>query len=110
METSGFRQRLKKSCPVIAADVVGEGIAERMQHSPPVGDVVLRRKEISLIQVAATATVDEIVITVVATCRRRAVVIDGQLPTRINLSHTAVAAALAVPLPHLFVLGMRHGR
>jgi len=110
VEASGFRQRIEGTRAIIAAHVKGQVIPERMEHAPPSRCVCGSREEVPLVQVAATATVDEIVIAVCAANRTRLMVVNGQLPAHVVLGHAAVSTAPGVALAHLFVPGMGHRR
>jgi hypothetical protein len=78
-------------------------------ENPETANQVIRgRREIAFVGVASRTRIDQIVVRVISSRRKRMEVINGELSTCVNLRDTAVAAPEAEPLPDCRMLGMRH--
>jgi hypothetical protein len=108
VETARLGDGLKEASLVMGTDVRLHGIEERVKDAPAICQVVAVREEVALVQVASGAGVYEIRVRVPATGGDRLVVVDGELAPNIHLGDAAVTATVAVSLPDVSQLGVRH--
>jgi hypothetical protein len=78
--------------------VLGGLVEKGVEDTPAVLEVLLRRVEVCLVEIAPRAGINEVVVAVVAACRERVEMFDGELATGVRLGYTAVSTTLAVAL------------
>ena len=102
-----FGRCLEQSGGFVEPQVLGGVIMRRMQNDMARAAVVIGRREIGLVKIAAEAAIDQVLVAVITAVGDWNEMVYGELTARVFFADTAIAATALVTPSHHIVLGMR---